>query len=55
LAQILHALKRLNEQMPDAVWNCEYMLSLMQNPWGYHNLPKLLFGNPSLTEGNLLK
>jgi len=55
LAQILYALKRLNQKLPDVVKNCECMLSLMKNPWGYRNLPKLLYGNPTQTEGNLLK
>jgi len=55
LAQILFALKHLTQKQPDAVNNCEFLLSLMKNPWGHHNLSKLLYGNPSQAEGNLLK
>lgn len=55
LGQILFALKQLNPKQPEATKYCQCLISLMKNPWGHRNFSKLLCGNPSTTEGNLLK
>lgn len=50
LGHILFALRRLSQKQPEAIRNCQFLISLMKNPWGHRNLPKLLYGNPSQTE-----
>jgi len=55
LGHILSGLKKLNPKQPEAIKYCQCLKSLMKNPWGHRNFTKLLCGNPSQSEGNLLK
>lgn len=54
IEQILCKLKTLKCH-PEAIKSCFFLLAIIKHPWNYHNLPKLLYGNPSQEEGNILK
>lgn len=55
LRQIMKGLRKMDPILPEATNYCQCLLSLMKNPWGHRNFLKLLCGNPSHREGNLLK
>jgi len=39
----------------EAIRACHFLLSVLKSPWDHHYLSKLLFGDPSQEEGNVLK
>jgi len=55
MRKIVCDLKMMKDKQLEATKYCHFLLSLMKNPWSHHNFSKLLFGDPSPGEGNLLK
>jgi len=55
LRKIVSTLKTMKDKQLEAAKYCQFLLSLMKNPWSHHNFSKLLYGDPSPGEGNLLK
>lgn len=51
--KILHTLQEMKCHL-ETVKSCYFLLSIIEDPWNHHFLPKLLYGYPSQEEGNVM-
>lgn len=54
LNSIMEMLKKMNSHIY-SIKTCLFVISLIKNPWSHHYLPKILQGDASYDEGNILE
>ncbi|XP_025195640.1 uncharacterized protein LOC112594844 [Melanaphis sacchari] len=50
LRKIVCSFKMMKDKQQEATKYCNFLISLMKNPWSHHSFSKILYGNPSQVE-----